>query len=405
MRRILSVLLVAAALLLAAVPVSAQSGKGGDAADRPEKEKVDRPEDRAASAGGNGRGRSGNGADDGAPNGSSGDDRGQRGQSVGVGRFESEGDGQVNGTHVRFTYNESGIYNFSADNVSLFDLAFPLGEPVRDVRADDDGTDFELKGRGIKVKAHDNPSGVLKMSADTAARFSFENATLQTVNGRHVKFTVGNVSGDIRAGSLLVQDQTLDVVGEVIVHLDQSRGPHDKHRKEIGEAVVRGHVGAEATIVRSGGGNRSVVDEVVSYGNVTVSTLRAERGNLTLAIEGHGTEGRVVVLNVDGQIVGAERKEDLTVFMDNLSIAEASDLPDVLDPDNDGFLPEYYVVFDPGTQSFQLLVSVPHYSVHILSVNAFIPLPPPPVIFGLVVGVAVLVPSGWALFRRPRRDA
>lgn len=398
MRRSLSVLLIAAALLLAAVPVSAQSGKGGERVDR--EVKADERDDRASSGGGQGRGRSDR--EDGSHANASGNggDRGHRGSPVEVGRFHSEAGGVVNGTHVSFSYNESGIYNYSANGTPLFDIAFPPGERVSDVRADDEDAEMELEGRTFRLKAHDNPSGVLRMRAETAARFDFENAMLRHAAGGHIEFSVGNVTGVIRAKDAVLHDQSLVVKGEVVVHLDQARGPFDQHRKDIGLGIVRGNVGAEATIARATSGDGRVVDEVVSYGNVTMTTLRAERGNLTLAIEGHGTEGRVVVLNVDGQIVGAQRKEDLTVLMDNASIREASDLSDVLDPDNDGYQPEYYVVFDPGTQTFQLLVSVPHYSVHILSVNTIIPLPPPPVIFGLVAGMAVLVPSAYVLFRR-----
>jgi hypothetical protein len=189
------------------------------------------------------------------------------------------------------------------------------------------------------------------------------------------------------------------VQDDALVFLRQARGGFDQHRDDIGDAIGKGHVGAEATLGRRVG-SEDLVEEVVSYGNVTMTTLKAERGNLTVAIEGHGTEGRVLVLNVDGRIVGAQRSGDLTILMDNMSMTPASSLADVLDPDDDGFLPEYYVVFDPTTESFQLVVSVPHYSVHILSVMTAIPLPAPSVVVGVLAGVALLVPGAYVLFRR-----
>ncbi|HVM46121.1 MAG TPA: hypothetical protein VM582_09320, partial [Candidatus Thermoplasmatota archaeon] len=69
-------------------------------------------------------------------------------------------------------------------------------------------------------------------------------------------------------------------------------------------------------------------------------------------------------------------------------------------PDDDGFHPEYYIVFDPQAQAFQLIATLPHYSVHILSVTTLIVLPPPSVVVGVVAGVLLLAPTAMLLFRR-----
>lgn len=323
-----------------------------------------------------------------------------------VGAFRMERNGRIaHGHHVSFAFNDTGVQGFTAAGVQLFDLRVEGAPEPRDAgrgpQVGGEGSAFDLRTATFRFRAHDNPGAVAKLDADGAASLTFAAGTrLVEASDRRVDFVVGSVSGSVRAEDIRLQGQTVLVSdGDALVFLHQSRGAFDRHREDVDHAIGKGHVGAEATIGKRPGLD-DIVQDVVSYGNVTMRTLKAERGNLTVEIEGHGTEGRVLVLNVDGRVVGAQRSEDLTIVMDNLTIGPAADLQDVLDPENDGFLPEYHVVFDPATESFQLLVSVPHYSVHVLSVMTPIPLPAPSVVVGILAGVALLVPGGYVLFRR-----
>ena len=405
MHRPLLPLLVAGTLLLAAValPVAAASekeererGRGGGSAEQASDGSGDSTEG-AAEDRGRGRGRSTDGP-------LTEDEIEQLRPGPSVGMFRMEHNSRVvHGRHVSFLFNDTGVQDFSAAGVNLFDLTVTPGEDDRSGRRPEvggHGAALILRSPSFTFKAHDNPGAVAKLESDGAASRAFgPDARLVEASEGRVDFVVGNVSGSVRAREVNLTGQTVTVEGEALVFLSQSRGLFDKHRDDVSLAIGKGHVGAEATIGKREG-IEELVEEVVSYGNVTMTTLKAERGNLTLAVEGHGTEGRVLVLNVDGRVVGAQKREDLTILMDNMSIPAATDLADVLDPENDGYMPEYYVVFDPATESFQLLVSVPHYSVHILSVTTPIPLPPPSVVLGIVAGVALLVPGAYVLFRR-----
>jgi len=119
-------------------------------------------------------------------------------------------------------------------------------------------------------------------------------------------------------------------------------------------------------------------------------------------VEGHGFDGRVLVLNVDRALVKADKASDVLVTFDNETVQHAANLSDALDPDAHGLHPVYYVVFDPEQGAFQLIVSVPHYSVHTLSVGSVLVLPPPSVVIGVVAGVALLAPTAMLLFRRSK---
>ena len=390
-RPVLSMLVVGILALAAVLPAAEAAGKE----DRERTEDDDRGR-------GQGRGRSGDAPRPVTPTPEN------AGPIASVGAFQAEPESRnVSGKHVSFTYNETGVEDFRAGDLVLFDLTVQgedEGEDLPRTQLRREGAAVQLRAPAFTFKAHDNPGAVAKVETDGTATFAFPAGVTFTQLGRErVEFTIGDVSGTLKGHGLRVNGSSVTVDDEGLVTLHSARGHFDQHRPDIGRAIGKGEVGAEATIARSAEGDE-LVQDVVSYGNVTMTTLRAERGNLTVAIEGHGTEGRVLVLNVDGRLVGAQKREDLTILMDNLSIPQATDLADILNASDDGFLPEYYLVFDPQTESFQLIVSVPHYSVHILSVFAPVPLPPPSVVFGVVAGVAVLVPGGWLLFRR-KRDA
>lgn len=99
-------------------------------------------------------------------------------------------------------------------------------------------------------------------------------------------------------------------------------------------------------------------------------------------------------------MLGAENGEKLNVILDDLSIGPASNFTDILDPDDDGYTPEYYIIYDPGAHVFQLIVTLPHYSVHTLSVTTLLEILKPSVVIGILAGTALLIPAALVLFRR-----
>lgn len=321
------------------------------------------------------------------------------------------------GEHVSFTYSETGISDFRAGNRTLYDLIV-TGDP------DDDGDDDEGRGRtggasteGAQMRvrmpnftftAQDSPTAAAKVRTDGDVRVVFEEGVVLGPDGGddddddgkdgRVRFSFGDVTGVLRGDDAKINGRTVTASGDILVILDAPRGPFDASHRDLGRAIGKGRVGAEATIHHNE--NEIVEVEAVSYANVTIDTLKAERGNITVLIEGHGFEGRVIVLNVDGRILGAQGADELNVMIDNASVRPASNLTDILDPDDDGFLPEYYIVYDIQAQAFQLIATLPHYSVHLLSVTTPFALPPPSVVIGVVAGFALLVPTAMLLFRR-----
>lgn len=330
----------------------------------------------------------------------------RRGPPAPLGAFQVEESTRVaTGEHVSFRYGEGGIDDFAVAERTLFDIV-----ATSDPDAEDDGDEEDRRGAArsqgpeLRVRlenftftAHDMPTAASKVKADLIQVLFEEGVVLSHETDERVRFSYGDVTGAIRGEGLSVTGRTVSGDDQVLIFLDKPRGEFDKHHRDIGQAIAKGHVGAEATYNFAQG---VLEQNVVSYGNVNMTTVKAEEGNLTVLIEGHGFDGRVIVLNVDGRVLGAQNAEKLEVKLDNVSTRQASNLSDILDPDDDGYQPEHYLVYDPQVNAFQLLVTLPHYSVHTLSVTSPFVLPPPSVVIGIVAGVALLVPAAIMLFRR-----
>ena len=328
-----------------------------------------------------------------------------RGGAIPVGAFEvEEASRAATGEHVSFSYSDTGIQDFRASNRTLYSISVEAEEDDRGPSGDHgirvDGAALRVRTQAYRFVAHDTATAASQMEADGVITVAFaEGVVLAREADDRVRFSFGDVTGVLRGEQLATSGRDVTSQDDVLVILDKPRGAGDQdHYRDLGRAIARGQVGAEATINLAD--DASVTADVISYGNVTMTTTRAERGNITVVIEGYGVEGRVLVLNVDGRVVGADRAENLAIMMDNVSISPATNLTDILDPDDDGYSPEYYVVFDPQVEAFQLIVTVPHYSVYTLSVTTFLEIVKPSVVVGILAGTALLVPAGLVLFRR-----
>jgi len=83
-------------------------------------------------------------------------------------------------------------------------------------------------------------------------------------------------------------------------------------------------------------------------------------------------------------------------------IREASSIDDVLNSNDDAGQPEYWITQDlDGTQ--HVLVSIPHFSVHELTIASIGGVLAPSVMVGLGVGLAGTLVAAIVLFRPRRR--
>lgn len=316
----------------------------------------------------------------------------------------SGSDHALAGRFVSFSYSASGIEGFAVNGTHIFDLAVsPSGATGDRVEADPEGAQVRIQADAFEAQVHDDPQAVTRVEARgaTITVTLAPGSSASVVADHSATFRVGSVAGRVRGDGLAVHGSTITARERILVFVESPRGAFDVKRGDIGEAIAEGHVGAEGSFNRNGTG---VVEDLISYGNVTMRTIRAEHGNVTVQVEGHGTEGRVLVLNVDRAILGAQAADKLRITLDNRTVDVENDLHALLDPNADGSRPVYHVIFDPTSDAFQVLVRVPHYSVHTLSVFTLAQNVTPSVVIGVVAGVALLAPSAMLLFRR-KKDA
>lgn len=163
-------------------------------------------------------------------------------------------------------------------------------------------------------------------------------------------------------------------------------------------AIAEEKVAAEAYLARNASGvATSVVAYVAADVNVTVADPRPEALTLTLDVSDH--RGRTLVFHLgEGVVAGTEG--GVRVLYDGAEIGAAAGLADVLDPDDDGLAAEYVLV--QGSAGLQLVVSVPHFSVHTLSIQGLGSLAPSLAPYGGVAAAALLAVAAVVLLRRSR---
>jgi len=167
--------------------------------------------------------------------------------------------------------------------------------------------------------------------------------------------------------------------------------------KTVEGAIKTGVLGGEITVVKNG--KDYLTDTVSYYNNVTIRNETLSRKQADFIISGdHHTTGKTVKINI-GQNVFSTNK--LEVLFDGEPISLADDLEDVLNPNDDGLQPEYVMVnvTAGGGDEFFLLVSVPHFSEHRITIRSVIQ---NPVFFAIaaVSAIALVMVASWAMFRK-----
>ncbi len=289
------------------------------------------------------------------------------------GAFAMDG-GEVTGKHVSFTLADGGVQAYSVSNQTWFaSIAFDPALDAEEIETE--GATLEAEGEDAELKAIDNPTGHLKAEADDGT------ITLTLADGINATWVQDDDDDEEERERLLLtlpdgtratlkgDNMTLD--GNTIVAQEEVKFlvmPRGMNGEEVDEAIADGRVIAQIMVAKGQGGQPEAIG--VENGAVNLTT-NASEGQVTLTIEGHG-EGRAVLFNLEQGSVGPV--EDLVIRFDGERIQPAQGLNDVLTVE-EGEGAEYLLIV--GANTTQVLVQVPHFSVHtvqIQSASAFAPL-------------------------------
>lgn len=269
---------------------------------------------------------------------------------------------------------------------------------------------LKLESRDARAEFSDTTSGFAKIVAlqDTEAAFRLAAGLRAQQRGAGVVELVDERGEQV--GSLIVVGGTaaghLEARAEQDVRATLSRGSELVFRAHAGieselsaaqrtmidQAISSGRVAAhvivqsqaeltaegaalEQTARAEGEGvllaAREAFGEVTSsatatYGGMSVLTAATrERVEITIGSAAH--EGKTLLVSLDPDTIPGMARGKAAIKFDGELVAQASSYADILDPSDDGDLAEYFVL--AGEAGTQVLVSIPHFSVHTVTLE------------------------------------
>ncbi|MEK6976190.1 MAG: hypothetical protein AABY18_07595 [Candidatus Thermoplasmatota archaeon] len=340
-------------------------------------------------------------------------------------------------------------FRVDAPNATLLDYTIAGDLALEELRLDlDDGNlSIDRQGSTLRVRdgeaelrLHDEPNGLIRFKGadgNVTLRFPADAVIERGDHGARINYAGGRQGHLLADNATWLGNATVQLNGFFAFHmppagassLDHSSPEREEAEERKQEAIERGHVGAEITLkprplqaaaaAAGPAGNDSV--QILAYDDVEVEVDLPEAGSepgapLRVVVSSELDEGRTIVLNVDADLLAStdpaglvlhyfdlHNQTDGRVLETEVVFVAASSLQDVLDPADDGGSPEYWVVEDAN--GVQVLVSVPHWSAHAITVSSVLSgLDAPSVLVGISVGVAMTVGLSVGLLRPRRRD-
>lgn len=269
-----------------------------------------------------------------------------------------------------------------------------------------------------RLELHDAAAGFLRFEGpDAIVTLTFPPGAIHELGPAGKKAFIhygaqGTAQLDSRNMTWL-DERTVQVTEFFAFHVNKANGAETPERIKVKDAIERGDkVGAEIRV------HRGAEPEVFAYDRVDVE-LRASRDKPTQAdpirviLSSELPEGRTFVLHINRTVMDVEagrvhlRYFDLPDGANGTARTEvvflaASSLDDILDPNDDSGQPEYYIVRDQN--GLQVLVSVPHWSVHMVELSSLAELVTPSVLIGVAAGAGAVAIAAVALFVPRRRN-
>lgn len=321
------------------------------------------------------------------------------------------------------------LLDYTVRGVPVLDEARYLGD-AGDRRVSLHGGDrvLEIRWGEDRVRVHDNPTGLMQFKAEDdedeahegnatpgGFLFDFVDAAVITRTDDGARIAIdGRQAILVAPHAEWADNDTVLVAGFASLHLPvrgglgEARGEHDD---AIEEAIAARRVAAQVALGNAGvtgvapGQNGSV--DVLAFDDVEVSASGSGSPDdpFRVLVDAELDEGRTIAIEVadvqPGQgldLAYYDVQDDGTRTQVVFTMADS--LQDVLDPTDDEGQPEYWIVHD--ADGAQVLVSVPHWSIHevTLAIGDFVT--QPSVIAGAIAGVLGTAVAATAMLW-PRR--
>lgn len=320
-----------------------------------------------------------------------------RGQAL-CARLADAEDVRRDARHIDFSLDREGraLRNYSVDGVVVF----------TSIEYADDATGFEIDRNGARIRfetddsrleIHDTPTGQFWFrSDDTTLMLTLPPGGSASEMGHGLDIRVDGRHARLIGSDLSVDGDVITVAG----HASFASPALGSPRSDAAEAArASQHLGAEIDIA---GGS----DGIVAYDDVNITLDGDLEQGMRIVLGSELDSGRTFVIDLDAD-PGTQLNLSYYDIHDDGSETEvvfrmASSMEDVLDPDDDGGQPEYWVFED--ADGLHVMVSVPHWSVHAIGLQSLgIQQVAPSVAIGIVAGLMGVGVAAAAMFW-PRRQ-
>lgn len=312
--------------------------------------------------------------------------RDQRPDHAGDRSMEADG---FEGRWVAFERDGPTLHNLRVDGVAVLET---LTTRATFEEVDRRGNRVELRGDDTRLILSDSRTGHIDYEGDEELELVFVPGTTLTPQGEAWRVQgpgfQGLLTGDLRVNGTAAHGD------ELAFHI-QPRSERAPQPAQVEQAIESRRVAGEVRI--------SDEADVLVYDDVNI-TVDNQPNAVRVVFDAELEAGRTFVVDVDpARFTGPDLELRYFDVHDQgeteVVFRQATNLDDILNPDDDGGQPEYWVVRD--ADGLQVLVSVPHWSVHaitIQSVSTF--LAQPSVLLGLAAGIGGVGVAALLLLRR-----
>lgn len=219
------------------------------------------------------------------------------------------------------------------------------------------GASFELGYEGCIIELHDIPTRFLRVKCDEIIISGFDYEINKTSENM-LKLQKTNFSATLFSYSPVEVNESCIIAKNEIMIVSFSYA----EEKKIEDAFEEKSIGGEITIADY---DENKVDYISYFGNVSVSLSEIKTGKIVLDVSGdEKSGGKIIKVNLGKNVCLTDK---LKIKFDRELIKRADNLEDILNPDDDGITPEYYIV--QSKDGMFLLVTIPHFSTHQLIIQ------------------------------------
>jgi hypothetical protein len=93
----------------------------------------------------------------------------------------------------------------------------------------------------------------------------------------------------------------------------------------------------------------------------------ATKERVDVTVSSTSKVGKTIIISLDPATVAGMASGDAVILFDGHAATQASSYADILDPNDDNGVAEYFVL--AGEAGTQVLVSIPHFSVHTVTLK------------------------------------